>query len=116
MKRVEEGEVRMTIRRKQIDELLKQLTGALIERCLESEIQEHQGYPKYGTRPETSRNARSRKTLKGAQGEITIAVPCDREASFEPALIPKHQTRLDGFEDKIVTLYARGMTTRDIQA
>jgi putative transposase len=135
MKKMEEGEHRMTIRRELIDELLKecpdpkelfaeggllkQLTGALIERCLESEMQEHLGYPKHGTRPETSRNARngsSRKTLKGAQGEITIAVPRDREASFEPLLIPKHQTRLDGFEDKIVALYARGMTTRDIQA
>lgn len=132
---MEEGEKRMTIRRELIDELLKectdpkeilaedgllkQLTSALIERCLESEMEEHLGYPKHGKRKETSRNARngsSRKTLKGSQGEITIAVPRDREASFEPVLIPKHQTRLDGFEDKILALYARGMTTRDIQA
>nr|WP_052568055.1 IS256 family transposase [Ktedonobacter racemifer] len=125
----------MTIRRELIDELLKectdpkellaeggllkQLTSALIERCLETEMEEHPGYPKHAKRSDTTRNARngsSRKTLKGSQGEITIAVPRDREASFEPALIPKHQTRLDGFEDTILALYTRGMTTRDIQA
>src|SRR5207302_7584120 len=99
--------------------LLKQLTSALIERCLETEMEQHLGYPKHAKRSDTTGNARngsSRKTLKGSQGEIPIAVPRDREASFEPALIPKHQTRLDGFEDKILALYARGMTTRDIQA
>lgn len=125
----------MTIRRDLIDELLKectdpkellaeggflkQLTGALIERCLEAEMEEHLGYPKHGKRSEAKGNARngtSRKTLKGSQGEISIAVPRDREASFEPVLIPKHQTRLEGFEEKILALYARGMTTRDIQA
>lgn len=135
MKKMEEEKKRMTIRRELIDELLKecgdpkdllaeggllkQLTGALIERCLESEMEEHLGYPKHGKRSEPGSNVRngsSRKTLKGAQGEITIAVPRDRDASFEPVLIPKHQSRLDGFEEKILSLYARGMTTRDIQA
>lgn len=99
--------------------LLKQLTKAIIERCLETELDVHLGYPKHGQRREGSANTRngsSRKTLKGAQGEIEIAVPRDRQASFEPQLISKHQTRLDGFEDKILALYARGMTTRDIQA
>ena len=125
----------MTIRRELIDELLKecrdpkellaeggflkQLTGALIERCLEAEMEEHLGYPKHGKRSEenvNARNGRSRKTLKGSQGEISIAVPRDRDASFDPILIPKHHTRLEGFEEKILALYARGMTTRDIQA
>jgi putative transposase len=99
--------------------LLKQLTKAIIERCLETELDAHLGYPKHGRREEGSanaRNGRSRKTLKGAQGEIEIAVPRDRQASFEPQLIQKRQTRLEGFEDKILALYARGMTTRDIQA
>jgi putative transposase len=99
--------------------LLKQLTKAIIERCLETELDAHLGYPKHGRREEGSANARngsSRKKLKGAQGEIEIAVPRDRQASFEPQLIQKHQTRLEGFEDKILALYARGMTTRDIQA
>ncbi|GHO59132.1 hypothetical protein KSB_76070 [Ktedonobacter robiniae] len=125
----------MTVRRELIDELLKectdpkeilaeggllkQLTSALIERCLETEMEEHLGCPKHAKRSETTRNNRngsSRKALKGSQGEITIAVPRDRKASFGPALIPKHQTRLDGFEDKILALYARGMTTCDIHA
>ncbi len=125
----------MTIRRDLIDELLKectdpkellakggllkQLTSALIERCLETEMEEHLGYPKHSKRSETTSNVRngsSRKTLKGSQGEIRIAVPRDREASFEPVLVPKHQTHLDGFEEKILALYARGMTTCDIQA
>jgi putative transposase len=99
--------------------LLKQLTKAIIERCLESELDEHLGYAKHGRSVEGKTNARngtSRKTLKGTQGEIEIAVPRDRQASFEPQLIQKRQTRLEGFEDKILALYARGMTTRDIQA
>jgi putative transposase len=99
--------------------LLKQLTKAIIERCLESELDEHLGYAKHGRSVEGKANARngtSRKTLKGTQGEIEIAVPRDRQASFEPQLIQKRQTRLEGFEDKILALYARGMTTRDIQA
>ncbi len=125
----------MTIRPELIDELLKecadprevlaegglikQLTKAIIERCLETELEAHLGYPKHGQSAEGStnvRNGNSRKKLKGAQGEIEIAVPRDRQASFEPQLIQKHQTRLEGFEDKILALYARGMTTRDIQA
>jgi putative transposase len=125
----------MTIRPELIDELLKdcsdprevlaegglikQLTKAIIERCLEAELDAHLGDPKPGRREEGSanaRNGRSRKTLKGTQGEIEIAVPRDRQASFEPQLIQKHQTRLEGFEDKILTLSARGMSTRDIQA
>lgn len=125
----------MTIRPELIDELLKecsdpsevlaegglikQLTKAIIERCLETELEQHLGYPKHGRRTEgstNSRNGSSRKRLKGTQGEIEIALPRDREASFEPQLIQKHQTRIAGLEDKILALYARGMTTRDIQA
>lgn len=125
----------MTIRPELIDELLKecsdphevlaegglikQLTKAIIERCLETELEQHLGYSKHERRAEdstNSRNGRSRKRLKGTQGEIEIAVPRDREASFEPQLIQKHQTRIAGLDDKILALYARGMTTRDIQA
>jgi len=79
----------------------------------------HLGSPNQGRRESSSGNARngtSRKKLKGTQGEIEIALPRDRQASFEPQLVQKHQTRLEGFEDKILTRYARGMTTRDIQA
>jgi putative transposase len=128
--------MKMTIRPELIDELLqecsdpreilssngllKQLTKAIIERCLQTEMETHLGYAKYGQRPDAaagnSRNGSSRKKLKGEQGEVEIAIPRDRAASFEPQLIEKQQTRLTGFEDKILALYARGMTTRDIQA
>src|SRR6266699_5192897 len=125
----------MTIRPELIDELLKecsdprevlaegglikQLTKAIIERCLETELDTHLGYPKHGRRGETtgnSRNGHSQKTLKGEQGHVDIEVPRDRQGSFEPQLVKKGQTRMDGFDDKILALYARGMTTRDIQA
>ena len=99
--------------------LLKQLTKAIIERCLESELDEHLGYPKHGRSAEGKANARngtSRKRLKGTQGEIEIAVHEIGRPAVPPQLIQKHQTRFEGFEDKILALYARGMTTRDIQA
>ena len=63
-----------------------------------------------------TRNGKSRKTLKGEFGELPIEIPRDRHGSFEPQLIPKHQTRWAGFDDKIISLYARGMTVREIQA
>jgi len=125
----------MTIRRELIDELLneyetpqeilgeggllKELTKAVIERCLETELDTHLGYPKHarkGYARGNSRNGHSQKTLKGEQGHIDIEVPRDRHSTFEPQLVKKGQTRLDGFDDKILALYARGMTTRDIQA
>ena len=101
------------------DGLLKQLTKAVIERCLETELDTHLGYPKHARQGNTTgnrRNGQSPKTLKGEQGQVEIEVPRDRHGSFEPQLVKKGQTRLDGFDEKIVALYARGMTTRDIQA
>src|SRR5215472_1782429 len=101
------------------DGLLKQLTKAVIERCLETELDTHLGYAKHGRHgPATgnTRNGPSQKTVKGEQGHIEIEVPRDRHGSFEPQLVKKGQTRLEGFDDKILALYARGMTTRDIQA
>jgi putative transposase len=101
------------------DGLLKQLTKAVIERCLETELDTHLGYPKHGragTATGNRRNGHSQKTLKGEQGQIDIEVPRDRQGSFEPQLVKKGQTRLEGFDEKILALYARGMTTRDIQA
>lgn len=101
------------------DGLLKQLTKAVIERCLETELETHLGYPKQaraGTTTSNRRNGHSPKTLKGEQGQVEIEVPRDRQGSFEPQLVRKRQTRLEGFDDKILALYARGMTTRDIQA
>ncbi len=98
--------------------LLKQLTKALVERALEAEMTEHLGHDKHETVTNVSGNARngkSRKTLKGEFGELPIEIPRDREGSFEPQLISKHQTRWTGFDDKIISLYARGMTVREIQ-
>jgi putative transposase len=66
-------------------------------------------------RPANRRNGRSRKTVQGDMGELTIATPRDRNGTFEPQLIGKHQRRLPGFDEKILALYAKGMTTRDIQ-
>src|SRR6266568_4951444 len=101
------------------DGLLKQLTKGMIERCLQAEMQEHLGYPKHGRKkPESTntRNGSGQKTLKSEHGELQISVPRDRDGSFEPILVKKRQSRLEGFEEKILALYARGMTTRDIQA
>lgn len=99
--------------------LLKALTKALVERALEGELTHHLGYEKndpvgYGNG--NSRNGKSRKTLKSEQGEVEIAVPRDRQGSFEPQLVRKYQTRWDGLDEKIIALYSRGMTVRDIQA
>lgn len=98
--------------------LLKQLTKALVERALEAEMAEHLGHDKnepVKNATGNTRNGKSRKTLKGDFGELPIEVPRDRAGSFEPQLIPKHQTRWTGFDDKIISLYARGMTVREIQ-
>jgi putative transposase len=96
--------------------LLKQLTKSLVERALEGEMNDHLGYKKHQKDIATTnnRNGTSKKTVKGNLGELEINIPRDREGSFEPALIGKHQTRFDGFDEKIIAMYARGMTTRDI--
>ena len=98
--------------------LLKQLTKALVERALQAELSSHLGYEKHspeGHNSGNTRNGTSRKQLKGEFGTVEIQVPRDRQASFEPKLVPKGETRFEGFDDKILSLYARGMTTREIQ-
>jgi putative transposase len=98
--------------------LLKQLTKALLERALGAELTQHLGYEKHdpaGYRNGNARNGTSVKTVKGEFGEITVEAPRDRNASFEPQILKKHQRRWEGFDDKIVSMYARGMTTREIQ-
>jgi putative transposase len=98
--------------------LLKQLTKALMERALNAELTNHLGYEKHdpaGHNSGNSRNGTSSKTVTGEFGEITVETPRDRNSSFEPRLLKKHQTRFDGFDDKILSMYARGMTTREIQ-
>src|ERR1051326_843301 len=101
------------------DGLLKELSKAVIERALEAELDTQLGYAKHSRQQKSSSNARnghSQKTLKGEAGQMEIAVPRDRQAEFEPQLIKKGQTRLAGLDEKIIAFYARGMTTRDIQA
>jgi putative transposase len=98
--------------------LLKQLTKALLERALGAELTQHLGYEKHnpaGYNSGNSRNGATAKTVKGDFGEIVVETPRDRNASFEPQILPKHQTRFDGFDDKILSMYSRGMTTREIQ-
>jgi len=98
--------------------LLKQLTKAILERALAAELSTHLGYEKHeaaGRGSGNSRNGSSKKRLKGDFGRLEIEVPRDRASSFEPQLIAKGQTRWHGFDDKILSLYARGMTTREIQ-
>src|SRR5829696_8820302 len=100
------------------DGLFKQLKKALIERALGAELSDHLGYEKgdpAGRGSGNSRNGAFAKTILTEDGEIDIAVPRDRAGSFEPQLIAKGQTRFDGFDDKILSLYARGMTVREIQ-
>ncbi len=100
------------------DGLLQQLTKALVERALHGEITHHLGYEKHssaGKNTGNSRNGSSPKTIKGKRGQTSIDVPRDRNGTFEPQLVKKNQTRFDGFDEKIISLYARGMTTREIQ-
>jgi transposase-like protein len=98
--------------------LFKQLKKALIERALGAELTEHLGYAKgdpAGRGSGNNRNGVSSKTVLTDNGEIEIAVPRDRAGTFEPQLIPKGQTRFEGFDDRILSLYSRGMTVREIQ-
>lgn len=98
--------------------LLKQLTKQLLERAMAAELTEHVGYEKHdvaGRNSGNSRNGKSAKTLKGTFGTLPIEVPRDRNGTFEPQIIEKHQTRFTGFDDQIISLYARGLSTREIQ-
>jgi putative transposase len=92
------------------------LKKAVIERALEGELTHHLGYPKHAKiAANNNRNGSSSKTIKTEDGEISIEIPRDRESSFEPALIKKNQTRFEGFDSQIISMYARGMSMREIQ-
>ncbi len=101
------------------DGLLSQVTRAVLERALAEEMTAHLGYEKHdpaGRGSGNSRNGTTGKTLLTDVGAVDLAVPRDRAGSFEPKIVRKGQTRLEGFNDRIIALYARGMTTRDIRA
>ncbi len=97
--------------------LLKQLSKALIERAMQAEMTEQLGYEKsdQAQKPtDNRRNGSSKKKLRSDQGPMEIDVPRDRKGEFEPIIVPKHQREFKGFDDKILSMYARGMTTREI--
>jgi putative transposase len=101
------------------DGLLSQVTKAVLERALAEEMTGHFGYDKHdpaGRGSGNSRNGTSAKTVLTDIGSVDLAVPRDRNGSFEPQIVRKGQSRLDGFNDRIIALYARGMTVRDIRA
>jgi hypothetical protein len=101
------------------DGLLSQVTKAVLERALAEEMTEHLGYEKHdpaGRGSGNSRNGSTGKTLLTDIGGVDLDVPRDRNGNFSPQIVRKGQTRLDGFNDRIIALYARGMTTRDIRA
>ena len=104
---------------KDVMDIVGRLTKSLLESSLNGELDSHLGYEKNNKsqkrRRKNTRNGYSSKTLKTERGDIEIQSPRDRESSFEPLIIPKGKTRLEGFEDTILALYSRGMTTRDIQ-
>ena len=103
-----------------INALFKEFVGDILENGLEAELDDELGYSKYDYRSkdtDNSRNGHSSKTMKTSFGEVDIAVPRDRKGEFEPQLVRKQQTSLSGdIEEKIVSMYAKGMTTRDIDA
>ena len=98
--------------------ILEQLTKRVMERALQAEMTYHLGHEKHGRVANASgntRNGTSKKTLKGKNGSLPIAIPRDRDGSFEPQLVEKHQTHWQGLDDSIISLYARGMSVREIQ-
>jgi putative transposase len=101
-----------------IQKLLKRLFAGTVEQMLEAEMDEHLGYEKnsvFGNNSGNSRNGYNRKTIKSDYGDCEIAVPRDRNGEFEPKIIAKRQTHTDEIEDKIMSMYAKGMSQRDIE-
>jgi len=99
--------------------LIKQLTGKILQRALEAEMTEHLGYEKNsgdGDRSGNSRNGHTEKTVLLENQSATIEVPRDRNGSFEPIIVPKHEKRVPLFNDQIISMYSFGMTDRDIRA
>jgi transposase-like protein len=103
----------------ELEATVRRFKKAVIGRALGGELTHHLGYPAGGAKPDDTtnyRNGTSEKTVLTDDGPLTIDVPRDRESSFEPRLVAKHERRFTGFDDKIIALYARGLTVREIQA
>ena len=103
----------------EVDVITKRFKKALVERMLGGELTHHLGYPPGGEKPPDTanhRNGTSGKTVLTDEGPLTLDIPRDRDGTFEPQLIGKHERRFAGFDDKILALYARGLTVREIQA
>ena len=97
--------------------ILTELTRSLVERALQGELTDHLGYDKHsvlGNNSGNSRNGSSSKTLKTTKGDLQIEIPRDRNGEFEPRLVAKNQTHFDGFDEQILSMYAKGMSTREI--
>jgi putative transposase len=98
--------------------LIRQLTKALLERALEAELTHQLGHePRQAIEnpSRNSRNGKSKKTVQGEFGALEVSIPRDRQGSFEPVILPKHERRFSGFDDKIIALYAKGSSVRDIK-
>jgi transposase-like protein len=99
--------------------LLAELTKRLVERAMEVELTDHLGYEPHAEPPGgagNTRNGTSAKTLITEHGQVPIDAPRDRDGSFQPKIVKKRQRRFEGFDDKILALYSRGLSTRDIEA
>ena len=113
---LEENDIRDAV---QLNMLFRQITGVLLEEMLEAERDEHLGYPRdEGRNKETdnSRNGYSQKRVFSNQGELELQIPRDRKGEFEPQAVKKHQRDVSEISDKIISMYAKGMTVRDIQS
>ena len=98
------------------DGLIKQLMKAAIEGMLEGEMEEHLGYAKHADKGTgNSRNGKSSKKVRTSVGDVDLSIPRDREGEFEPQVVKKHQRDISDFDEQIISMYAKGMTTRDIQ-
>jgi len=101
-----------------IRDRIKRMLKGVMESMLQAELEEHLGYPKYQTKNKStnnSRNGKYQKTIRSSDGKFEIDIPRDRSGEFEPEIVKKHQNNIGTFDEKIISMYAKGMTTRDIQ-
>ena len=102
-----------------VQNMLKDMFGGVLQEMLEAELDTELGYPKHGEKPEggsNRRNGHGSKKVRSSYGDVELAVPRDREGVFEPVVVKKHQKEVSGIEEQIISLYARGVSVRDIQS